>query len=141
MPSQSNPTKRRRADYHFARVRDIAFDAVSELWRRRETEGMMQKDVAEILGRDRAWVSKNLRGPGNWTLRTFGELVGALNGEAEIIVNAIEDAAVRRDNYDAYLGYSDLEINSDLHPDSPSFSDCEVSILTVGETKIEAVPA
>jgi hypothetical protein len=46
-----------------------------------------------------------LRGPGNWTLRTIGELVEALNGELEITVHAKEDPPERRTNYSAYSGY------------------------------------
>lgn len=93
------------ADYGFARVRDQAFDAVCQLWRRRQAEGMKQKDVAEILGRDEGWVSRNLHGPGNWTLRTFGELLSALRGEAEISVFALEDQPSQPGNFNAYDDY------------------------------------
>jgi hypothetical protein len=84
--------QREQGDYGFARVRDQAFDAVQELWRRRQAEGMRQKDIATFLGRKPAWVSRNLSAPGNWTLRTFGEFMQALGGEAEIRVHAVEDA-------------------------------------------------
>ena len=97
------------ADYGFARVRDQAYDAVCQLWRRRQAEGMKQKDIAEILSRDEGWVSRNLRGPGNWTLRTFGELVSALRGEAEIIVFALEDQPSQPRNFNAYDGYGTRE--------------------------------
>lgn len=98
--------ERDRANYGFARVRDAAFDAVLSLWRRRQSEGWKQADLVHILNRDRSWVSRNLRGPGNWTLRTFGELVEALDGEAEIIVHALEDPLEPARNFDAYTGYS-----------------------------------
>jgi transcriptional regulator with XRE-family HTH domain len=107
MPSRSDTEKLNRANYGFARVRDVAFDAISDLWRRREAEGVKQKEIAEALGRDPGWVSKNLRGPGNWTLRTIGELVEVLGGEIVIKVYALEDPLESRDNYDAYLGYSE----------------------------------
>jgi hypothetical protein len=84
-------TQREQGDYGFARVRDQAFDAVQALWRRRQSEGMRQKDIAAFLGRKPAWVSRNLSAPGNWTLRTFGEFMQALGGEAEIQVHALED--------------------------------------------------
>lgn len=96
---------RDRADYGFFRVRDQAFDAVQVLWRRRQAEGMKQKDIAAFLGRKPAWVSRNLSAPGNWTLRTFGEFMQALGGEAEITVHALEDRAETADNHDAYDGY------------------------------------
>lgn len=84
-------TTQEQGDYGFARVRDQAFDAIQTLWRRRQTEGMKQKDIVDFLGRKPAWVSRNLSAPGDWTLRTFGELVQALRGEADILVRALED--------------------------------------------------
>ena len=100
--SPSSSRKTEIEDYGLARVRDKAFDAVRTLWRRRQAEGMNQIDVARKLNRDPAWVSKQLRGPGNWTLRTFGALVEALDGEAEIIVHALEEPLSPIPNYDAY---------------------------------------
>src|SRR5579864_6387916 len=96
---------RELANYGYARARDLAFDAIHALWRRRQQEGMRQLDVVRAIDRDRAWVSRNLRGPGNWTLRTIGELVEALNGELEIVVHAREDAPEKLSNYSAYAGY------------------------------------
>jgi predicted transcriptional regulator len=93
MTSQSPARKskhRDRGDYGFARARDLAFDAVQSLWRKRKSEGMKQVDIAKALDRSPAWVNRSLQGPGNWTLRTLGELVEALNGEIEISVYAIE---------------------------------------------------
>lgn len=104
--SEPNPLAARDlADFGFARVRDLAFDAVQRLWRRRQAEGMSQKHVADVLQRDPAWVSRRLRAPGNWTLRTFGEFVQALDGEAEITVYALEDPPADPQNFDAYEGY------------------------------------
>lgn len=101
----ANLEKRDLADYGFARARDSAFDAVYSLWLRRQQEGMKKRDIADILGRDPAWVTRNLQGPGNWTMRTFGEFVAALRGEVEIAVNAAEDPIHPKPNYDAYSGY------------------------------------
>lgn len=92
-------------DYGFARVRDAAFDAVQSLWARRQTEGMTQADLAAAIAADTGWVSKNLRGPGNWTMRTFGSLVESLGGRAEITVRAAEDPPAVRSNYHAYVDY------------------------------------
>lgn len=114
MISQSIPqanedhARRERADYGFARLRDQMFDAVTALWRRRKAEGLAQKELAARIGRDPAWVSRSLAAPGNWTLRTAGELIQALEGEAEIRVAALEDPLESRPNYDAYASYSDL---------------------------------
>lgn len=91
MTLQSDLTPSERADYGFARVRDVAFDAIIALWRRRKEEGMKQFDIAAAIGKDEGWVSRKLRGPGNWTLRVMGEFVEALNGEIEIKVHAMED--------------------------------------------------
>lgn len=92
-----------RGDYGFARVRDKAFDAVLELWRRRQSEGRKLTDLASVLHRDGAAVCRNLSGPGNWTLRTFGELVEAMDGEVEISVHALEDPLPTRSNSPSLL--------------------------------------
>lgn len=102
-----------RGDYGFSRVRDAAYDAVMELWRRRKAEGMTQAQLAEALGGDEGWLSRNLRGPGNWTLKTVGRLVEALNGEVELKVHGIEDPLLKPRNYHAYVGYEpDLVVTS-----------------------------
>jgi len=102
MTSRSREPKsesQNRADYGFACARDVAFDAVQSLWRKRKAEGMKQTDIAKALGHHPAWVNRNLRGPGNWTLRTFGELVEAMNGEIEITVYGIESHVLPGSNY------------------------------------------
>jgi hypothetical protein len=66
---------------------------------------MTQTDIANALGSDPGWVSRNLRGPGNWTLRTFGAFVEALNGEAQITIRALDDPPQTLSNYQAYVGY------------------------------------
>jgi len=96
------------ANYGAARTRDLAFDAVHSLWRRRQSEGMLQSDLAKAIGRDEGWVSRTLNGPGNWTIRIFGTLVSGLNGELEINVHALEDPVPAPSNYDAYAEYADL---------------------------------
>jgi hypothetical protein len=100
-----------RGDYGFARVRDIAFDAIHALWKIRRDGGIKQADVAKALNRDPAWVSRQLSGPGNWTLRTIGELMEALDGELEIKAYRLEDSYPAR-NYDAYSGYGISPTNS-----------------------------
>jgi hypothetical protein len=90
------------SDYGLARARDKAFDAVRALWAKRQSEGVKLKDVAQRIGADKGWVSKQLSGPGNWTLRTFGALVEGMDGEIDISVSPIELAPSSRPNYDAY---------------------------------------
>jgi transcriptional regulator with XRE-family HTH domain len=92
--------------FGFARARDKAFAAIRELWKIRRSEGVSQTDIATRLGRDPAWVSRKLSGPSNWTLRTFGELADALDGEVDIRVLDIKNA-VNHSNYDAYSGYGE----------------------------------
>lgn len=125
MPSQFKKTeleKRDLADYGFARARDLAFDAVYSLWLRREAEGMKKKDIANVLDRDPGWVSRSLRGPGNWTMRTLGELTAALDGELEIVVRGIEDPISPAPNFHAYADYPKAVI-----ADRPSQTTAEVS--------------
>lgn len=101
-PSSSELRERDLGDYGFARARDAAFDAVQGLWRMRKAAGMKQKDLAANIARDRGWVSSSLKGPGNWTMRTFGELVAGLGGEIEILVHPLEVPISPPLNYDAY---------------------------------------
>jgi hypothetical protein len=114
MTSQSKPiphavgqelAARDLAEYGVARFRDQLFDAVGALWRRRKSEGWTQKQVAEAIGRDPGWVSRNLRAPGNWTTRIAGEFIQGLRGEAEVRITALEDPPDTSPNYDAYDGY------------------------------------
>jgi transcriptional regulator with XRE-family HTH domain len=98
-------TPEQRASYGIARAKTIAFTAVHDLWRRRKAEGKSQAELATVLNKDEGWLSKNLRGPGNWTIKTLGELVEALDGEIEIIVHRIEDSVWDHSNDHAYAGY------------------------------------
>ena len=84
----------------FARARDAAYNAVYALWLRRKAEGMTQKDIGVKLDRDAARISKHLAGPGNWTLRTLGEMVEALDGIVAIAAYPAEE--FERKNYDIY---------------------------------------
>src|SRR5262249_22756707 len=81
-------------DFNVARARDLAFDAVQSLWRRRQSEGLTQAALADFLGRDEGWVSRTLSSPGNWTLRTAATLVAGLCGELEINALALEDLPI-----------------------------------------------
>ena len=94
------------AGFGFARARDKAFAAIRDLWRVRQSEGMTQADLAARLGRDTGWVSRKLSGPSNLTLRTFGDLADALDGEVEIKLVDLKSGTAAG-NYDAYIGYGE----------------------------------
>jgi transcriptional regulator with XRE-family HTH domain len=103
-------TPRELEAFGFARARDVAFNAVRELWKRRRGQGMTQKDLAVKIGRDPAWISRKLQGPGNWTLRTIGAFVVALNGEIEIEIHDLEERSNNRANYSG--AYEEYLINN-----------------------------
>lgn len=94
-------------NFGFSRARDKAFAAVRQLWRKRQSEGMTQIDLAARLGKDPAWVSRKLSGPSNWTLRTFGHIADALDGEVEIRLVDLNEDDGAQSNYDAFLGFGD----------------------------------
>jgi transcriptional regulator with XRE-family HTH domain len=96
-------------EYGAERIRNDTFEQVRLLWERRKTEGWTQKQVADAIGRDPGWVSRNLSAPGNWTVRTMGAFVQGLNGEIEIRIYAIEDPLETPINYDAYEDYTPEE--------------------------------
>jgi transcriptional regulator with XRE-family HTH domain len=102
MTTQFEPTHSAAGELAYARARDLAFDAIMNLWRRRSEAGMTQKELAMRISCSRSLVSRSLKGPGNWTLRTLAEFADALDGELEIHVFGLEDPPSNRDNYDAY---------------------------------------
>ena len=113
-----------RAKYGAAVAKDVAFDAVQALWRRRHAENWTRKQAADAIGADEGWFSKQFTGPRNWTMETFGALVQSLNGDVEIIVHAAEDVAAARGNYDAYAEMEDLPTPRRWtpKPDEPSLA-------------------
>ena len=118
MTSQSSrivphATGKDRAQYGIAKVRTHAFSEIIKRWRKRKIEGMTQAEFAEALGRDTGWLSKNLKGPSNMTLKTFARMVEALDGEAEILVHDLRAPSPHRDNYDAYADADDGQQSSD----------------------------
>lgn len=90
LPVQRPFVGRDLADYGFARLRDVMFDAVHRLWRRRQAEGTTIEQIAAKIERSPRWVREHLEAPGLWTLRTAGELIQGLDGEAEITVTGLE---------------------------------------------------
>ncbi len=92
-------------DLNIARVRDALFDGVYQLWRKRKKQGLTQKDLATELGRDAAWVSRNLAGPRNWTVKTVAEMLMALDGKIEVEVTPRE--AQPQQNFDYYAAHID----------------------------------
>jgi len=92
------------AEFGVARVKDVVFEAVFVLWMQRQSEGWTQKRLADAIGRDKGWVSRNLSAPGNWTLRTLGELVQALDGELNVKINPL---IVKNKEFDSSNFYSD----------------------------------
>lgn len=101
-----------RGDFGFAMARNAAFLAVLSLWDKRRKAGLKQTELAKIIDRDPSWVNTQLKGPGNWTMRTFGELVEALNGEVEIQVVDRDAAISSRSNYDAYAVHDENSMTS-----------------------------
>lgn len=123
MSSLSAPsmTKQQMRDYVSERARAIAFDAVYALWQKRHAEGRMKSALADTLGKNNSWVSRSLKGPANWTIKTLAELTYALDGDLEIIVRPLEDIKKTRRNYDIYSEY-ELPVNSIQNTDSSSSS-------------------
>lgn len=101
-----------RLAYGAARARDLAFSAVLELWGKRRSEGMTQTEFAEKLGRDTGWLSKKLKGPTNWTLKTLGQMVEALDGELEIRIHDLRQPLQEKANFDAYAVREDRSFSS-----------------------------
>lgn len=129
LPSVLDPMAQAdRAIYAIGRVRNAAFDAVQNLWRRRKAQGWTINKLATIMEKDPAVVCRTLKGPGNWRLQTFAEFVDALDGEVEISVHALEDPLPILRNHHAYAGYeveTDRRMASRLsHTSTTGVSQC-----------------
>jgi hypothetical protein len=98
-----------RAQYGAAVAKGAAFDAVRDLWDRRKAEGWTQAKLANAIGVDEGWLSKQFVGPRNWTMETYGMLVEGLDGEPEILAHAVEEIADLR-NHDAYAEYEESPV-------------------------------
>jgi transcriptional regulator with XRE-family HTH domain len=60
--------------------------AVWALWDRlRREHGVDQQWLADRMGKDKSWVSRLLKGPGNWTLDTVGEILEAMGGRITLV--------------------------------------------------------
>lgn len=132
MTSQSDILKlsdHDRGQYGIAHAKHVVFEAVSSLWRRRHAQGMKQLDIAEFVEQSPSTVSRNLSGPGNWTLKTLGLYVEALNGELEVIVHAMEDPVKTPTNYDAY---------AELDGPAPVPMGVSNSAQTIGESTVSS---
>ncbi len=94
-----------RAELGSARAKHMFFDAIYDLWLRRQSEGMTKKDIASNIGCHPSSVTRALAGPGNWGVETFGAFAEALNGYIDVRVVPRED--LRTLNYDVYADIID----------------------------------
>lgn len=104
------------ASYGEEQAKGAAHRAVRKLFDRRILEGKNQEKIAESIGKDPAWLSRVIKGPANWTLKTLGALTVALDGDLTIDVRAVEDCRDRAlSNYDAYKdSVEDCQINKSM---------------------------
>lgn len=56
----------------------------------REEQGVTQAQVARELGVDRSFITRLLSGAGNPTVRTIGELAGALGYRPELVLHKVD---------------------------------------------------
>ncbi len=54
---------------------------------RRDEDSLTQTKLAELMGRDKANISKLLEGPQNWTVQTISDLAQALDLEVEFVLH------------------------------------------------------
>lgn len=91
------------ASYGEELAKSAAHLAVRELWARRLRDGVTQEQIAASIGKDPAWLSRTMKGPANWTLKSLGALVVALDGKLNIQVEAVEDdTSITTANFNAY---------------------------------------
>jgi transcriptional regulator with XRE-family HTH domain len=115
--------------YALVRVQEGAFDAVRRLWDRRVAEGMTQKGLAKILGKDQAVISRNLRGPANWTFSTLSKLARGMRAKVQITLVCFEDIEAERVNYDAFDGYAPIQSSYATETATPQDNVISTSLL------------
>lgn len=60
--------------------------AIWTMWDRlRNERGVDQQWLADRMGKNKSWVSRLLKGPGNWTLDTAGDLLAAMEGRLTLV--------------------------------------------------------
>lgn len=73
------PVGEAEKSYGRATTRIQVATAVWTLWDRlRKEQGIDQQWLADRMGKDKSWASRLLKGPGNWTLDTVGDLLEAM---------------------------------------------------------------
>jgi len=65
-------------------IEGLVTDAAELVARLMEKQGVNKAELARRLGKTRAWVTQLLSGRANMTMRTFAEVVYALNAEVKL---------------------------------------------------------
>jgi hypothetical protein len=105
VPSEMSPKE--RAQHGAALAKGAAFDAVHALYRLRKDQGWTNARIANNVGVDEGWLSKQFAGPRNATMGSVGTLVEGMEGILEIKAYPAEELQSDRTNHDAYLEYED----------------------------------
>lgn len=78
--------------------------AVWTLWDRlRKEQGLDQQWLADRMGKSKSRVSRLLKGPGNWTLDTVGDLLEAMQGRLTCVEAHTYDEIARGEAWKATL--------------------------------------
>ncbi|MGV8833272.1 MAG: hypothetical protein ACOH2N_14960 [Devosia sp.] len=100
-------------DYAYARLKNVFFDEIRDLYEERKDNWNLTLDeLAKRMEKNpktgRSWVSRELSGPGNWTLQTISKFIESLSGE--IILKVVKREDIRSHNYDYYRDELGIEL-------------------------------
>lgn len=97
--SEMHPLSDREIFYFRQRQKNKVFQSVIAYFAEQaEARGLTKRDIAKLLNRDPAQITRWLSGPSNWTLDTISDLLLAMKAELEINIVAFDDDSVGDDN-------------------------------------------
>ena len=99
-----------------------------------KSSGLTQAELAKRLGKDKAWVSRTLGAPGNWTIDTAATLIFAINGSV-LIVGSVDVDHPARSNFT-----KPAWLSSDLPPPPSTADGSGPVVMHIRQQAIQKAP-
>jgi transcriptional regulator with XRE-family HTH domain len=87
---------------------ELIVDAAEEIWAAMAAAKVTKKDVADRLGKSKAFISQLLNGSRNMTLRTFADIAHCIGYRAKLSLQQQDSVALWKPLNDALLVQFDL---------------------------------
>lgn len=104
------PKRGREIHYYRQRLKNRVFSKLSAFFvEQAEARGITKKDLAVILGKDQAQITRWLSSPANLTLETISDLLLALDAELDPVISRFEEKPKRNYSHPVYVHISSEE--------------------------------